>query len=155
MVIGLALLLMGCNKTAKTLAASNEPTEISDLKPSNFDVVNNIEGITMNIKKDMVSPTGLTVILENTTEEQCIYGKPYILEKKVNGNWYQVPVIKDNYGFEDIAYILAPKSSAEVTIDWEWLYGSLKPGEYRIIKDISIDSEEYNPRYLSAEFIIE
>lgn len=142
-IIGLIFLLAGYDKAVK------------NLKPTDFKTVNNIEGVTMKIKEGTVSPTGLTVILDNTTDKQCIYGKPFVLERKINGKWYQVPaVIKNNYGFEDIAYILSAKSNAEVKIDWEWLYGNLKPGEYRIIKDISIDSQEYNPYHLSAKFTI-
>ena len=60
-----------------------------------------------------------------------------MLEKKIKGDWYQVPTIIDEYGFNDIGYDLTPSSEAqEFKIDWDWLYGKLDPGEYRLIKNI-------------------
>jgi len=79
------------------------------------------------------------------------------LEKKISGSWYQVPVvIEGNYGFDAIGYELASGGHGEWAVDWEWLYGSLETGEYRIVKDI-LDfrgSGEYDTYYLAAEFVI-
>lgn len=42
----------------------------------------------------------------------------------------------------------------ELDINWEWLYGKLNPGKYRIVKVISgvVDGVEH---YITAEFVIE
>ena len=51
------------------------------------------------------------------------------LKKEFQGNWYQVPIIIDQYGFNDIGYELPPSENEEFTIDWDRLYGNLDTGE--------------------------
>lgn len=127
------------------------------LKPSAFDVVNNLEGVEMEIEENTVTPTGLTVIFNNETDKECIFGEYYILEKNVDGNWYEVPVIIDGvYAFESIGYNLEPSKTRTWSVNWEWLYGNLDPGEYRIVKDVLIFREagDYDKHFLTAEFVI-
>ncbi|MBU9711892.1 immunoglobulin-like domain-containing protein [Evansella tamaricis] len=111
----------------------------------------------MIVKEGTVSSTGLTVIFENNSDKQCIYGEYFLLEKKMEGRWYQLPVTLDgNYGFNDIGYDLNPSDAREWAVDWKWLYGSLDTGDYRIVKDI-LDFREagdYDKYYLTAEFTI-
>lgn len=137
--------------------ASSRPDEATDWEPTNFQTVNNIDGITMTVKEGAASATGLTVTFENNYGGQCIYSESFWLQKKIDGKWYQVPVVFDgDYAFEDIGYSLDAGSSGEWTVNWEWLYGSLDSGEYRIVKDVlvSTDLGEYDTYYLAAEFIL-
>ncbi len=112
----------------------------------------------MIVKEGTVSSTGLTVIFENNSNKQCVYGEDFWLEKKIKGRWYQVPVALDgNYGFSSIGYDLASSDVKEWTADWDWLYGSLDTGEYRILKDI-LDfrkAGDYDKYHLTAEFTID
>jgi hypothetical protein len=105
-----------------------------------------------------VTATGLTLLFENSSDKQYTYGDPFLLEKKMHGKWYQVPIeMEENYGFNDIGYELDAAGRSEWEVDWEWLYGSLDSGEYRIVKDL-LDVREpgdYNTHYLTAEFTIE
>lgn len=99
----------------------------------------NFDDVTMTVEKGTITSTSLTVAFKNNSSSQCLYGEYFGLEKGINGIWYQVPVIIDgNYGFNDIGYKLASKEESEWTVDWEWLYGSLNTGKYRIVKDIQI-----------------
>lgn len=126
-------------------------------EPATHETVNNFDGVTMTSKEGTVSSTGLTVVLVNNSGVPCIYGEHFGLEKKIKGSWYQVPVvIEGSYGFDDIGYDLAPGENREWAVDWDWLYGHLDPGEYRIVKDISDfrGSGEYDTYYLAAEFTI-
>lgn len=136
---------------------SNNPIELTDWNPSTYETVNNFDGVTMTVKEGTETPTGLTVVLENSTDRECIYGEYFDLEKKINESWYTVPVsIDGNYGFSSIGYGLSSGDEREWSVDWNWLYGSLKPGEYRIIKDI-LDfrgTGDYDTYYLAAEFTI-
>jgi len=65
-------------------------------------------------------------------------------------------VIKQNVGWDEMARILPAKGSSEEAVDWEWLYGSLDQGEYRIIKELLVMQEagDYKSYYLAAEFVI-
>lgn len=80
-----------------------------------------------------------------------------MLEKKINGLWYEVPVaIKGNYGFKDIGYRMTSNQDKEWKVDWKWLYGSLNAGDYRIVKDVSDfrKTGDYDTYFLAAEFAI-
>ncbi len=50
-----------------------------------------------------------------------------------------------DYCFETIGYIPNDNNEVKYTIDWEWLYGELPVGNYRLLKNI--DSQ-----YISIEF---
>ena len=132
-------------------------SQISDMEFTTYETVNNFTDVTMTVKEETISPTDLTVVFENNSDNHCIYGEFFALEKKIKGKWYQVPVtINGNYGFNDIGYELTSGEKEEFKVDWEWLYGSLDAGSYRIIKDIldfrsTGDFDEY---YLAAEFTI-
>jgi uncharacterized cupredoxin-like copper-binding protein len=136
---------------------SNQSAETIDLEPTEIETVNNFPGVNMTVKEGTFSSTGLTVVFENKSDKQCIYGEYFLLEKKIGESWYQVSVIIDgNFGFDSIGYNLAPGESKEWEVDWKWLYGTLEPGEYRIIKDI-LDfrgTGDFDTYYLAAEFVI-
>jgi hypothetical protein len=149
------LLVTGCvnQLSANTAEGSDTFSESTD----STEPVNNLEGVVMTVKEGTVSPTGLTVVFKNITENELLFGEFYILEMKTDDGWYQVPVAFDgDYGFNSIGYILDPDSSREWSVDWEWLYGSLEKGEFRIVKDI-LDSNgvgRYETYYLAAEFTL-
>lgn len=167
MIISLAL-LVGCRnysngistletKKSVTETASSQLSETTAWKPTAYETINNFDGITMAVKEGTASSTKLTIAFKNNSSSQCIYGEYFGLEKKINGRWYQLPVAIDgNYGFNDIGYDLASGDHKEWSVDWNWLYGSLDKGEYRIVKDI-LDfrsTGNYDTYYLAAEFSI-
>jgi hypothetical protein len=136
---------------------NTEEFDITDSKLTPYETINNFAGVTMIVKKGTESPTKLTVAFENNSNSHCIYGEYFCLEKKINSRWYQAPVTIDgNYAFNTIGYNLDSGDSDERVVDWNWLYGSLETGEYRIVKDM-LDfrgSGDYDTYYLNAEFTI-
>jgi hypothetical protein len=167
LAISLAL-LSGCgnynDKTSateaeKTLtkATSSQSIDKTNSKPTPYKTVNNYDNITVTIKKGTLSPTGLTLVFENDSNKDCLYGEMFELEKKINGGWHQVPVVMDdNYGFDAIGYSLASGEDSEWAVDWNWLYGSLDAGEYRIVKTILVfrGTGNYDEYPFAAEFVI-
>ncbi|WP_456276875.1 immunoglobulin-like domain-containing protein [Bacillus sp. AK128] len=152
MVIGFTL-LSGCQSDN-----SDQSIKTTDWKPTTYETVNNLDGVTMIAKEGTVSSTGMTVIFENSSDKQCTYGEQFLLEKKIEGKWYQVPVVIDgNYGFNDIGYGLASSDVSEWDVDWSWLYGNLDNGEYRIVKYI-LDfrkAGDFDKYHLTAEFTVD
>lgn len=164
------LYIVGCtnydNTTEKELYeptnTSTPSTLTTDWQPSIYDNVNNLDDVIMTIKEETLSPTSLIVAFQNNSNSECAYGEYLHLEKKINGNWYQLPVtIEGNYKFNDISYDLSSEPNSEWTVDWEWLYGSLETGQYRIIihvndfkKPKDWESGDYDTYYLAAEFVI-
>jgi len=167
MAISLAL-LAGCSNSGNSISsrgtestltetASSQSANTTDWKPTPYETVNNFDGVTMSVKKGTASSTKLTVAFKNNSKSKCIYGEYFWLEKKINGRWYQVPVAIDgNYGFNDGGYLLASGDDGEWAVDWNWLYGSLDTGEYRIVKNIADfrGPGDYDNYYLAAEFTI-
>ena len=134
-----------------------DSTETRDWESTQYDTVNNFDGVSMTVKEGSISPTKLTVIFENNSNKQGVYGEYFSLEKEIEGDWYQVPTIIDEYAFSDIGYELGPSEIEEFTIDWDSLYGSMDTGKYRIVKDISDfrGAGDYDKYYLAAQFIID
>lgn len=114
------------------------------------------EGISMSVNKDSITANGAVITLENTSDKDYQYGDPYYLQNYKDGIWYVVPYIIEDFGFHDIAYGVEKNGKSEFAIDWNWLYGSLEPGEYRIVKDIMDfrDTGDYDVYTLTGEFTI-
>jgi len=106
-----------------------------------------------------VTPGGLTVHFrqyDKRDTEELTYGEGYQLERLEGSDWVEVPQIIDNGGFNDIGYILPSEGESEIETSWEWLYGRLSPGTYRITKSIvDVRKVGNNPLYLlKAQFVI-
>ena len=135
---------------------STQSDKTTNWKPTTYEIVNNFDGVTMDVKEGTVSPTGLTVVFKNNSDSEGLYGNNFSLEKKIDEKWHQVPTIISDYGFDGEGYSLPSKEDSEWNTSWEWLYGSLDMGQYRIIKDI-LDfrgTGDYDKYYLAAEFTI-
>lgn len=140
------------------LGCGSEATDRADWEPTLYETVNNLEGVTMVVKKGSISSTGLTVTFKNSSDRHCVFGEDFLLEKEIEGSWYQVPITLDeNYGFNAIGYDLAPSEVKEWTVDWDWLYGNLDTGKYRIIKEMLDyrDTGDYGKYHLANEFNID
>lgn len=146
-----SFLLVACGN------GNGDSTETKDWESTQYDTVNNFEGVSMTVKEGSVSPVELTVIFENNSDKQGIYSEEFLLEKEIKGDWYQVPPILDEYGFTEPGYELPPSEIAEFTIDWNWLYGNLDTGKYRVVKGISDfrGTGDYDEYYLAAQFTID
>ncbi|KAB8138059.1 hypothetical protein F9U64_06665 [Gracilibacillus oryzae] len=144
--------------TLLSACGSDQVVETKDWDPTIYESVNNLDGVTMIVKEGTVSSTGLTVTFENTSDKRCIYSEDFLLEKKIEGTWYQVPFVPGtSYGFNEPGYELDSSNASDWTVDWEWLYGRLDSGEYRIVKGI-LDVREpgdYDEHHLTAEFAVD
>ena len=94
-----------------------------------------VENVTIQISD--ISSSGANLVITDTNPEPYVYGEWFKLQKEVNGQWQDVPPVVDNYGFHEIGYL--PNNKGEVTfvINWEWLYGKLPAGTYRIFKEVN------------------
>ena len=109
-----------------------------------------------------VMPAGLTVHFRQYDRRDCgelIYGEGYHLEVLNGDTWEDVPTIIEDWAFTDIGYTVPAEGESEEEINWEWLYGKLAPGTYRITK-VLMDSDRNDPSVnvpaypLTAQFVI-
>ena len=115
-----------------------------------------VDPVTMNIKD--LTTSGLTMVIKNHTNNEYTYGEGFGLERKENGKWVAVETINGCY-VNAIAYGLEAKHEIERKENWEYCYGKLPKGQYRITKDF--DDSTYNAEsmsgksyFISAEFTI-
>ena len=115
-------------------------------------------GVMMDVRH--VTPTGLTVHFRRYDSEykgEMTYGEEYTLERLNNDVWEPVPTVIGDGGYNDIAYIIEPDGESKIETDWEWLYGKLSPGTYKITKSVMTELKEGDslPKYtLSAQFML-
>lgn len=108
--------------------------------------------ITMEVKQGTLTTSSATIIMTNKTDEEYTYGEPYHLEIKHNDSWHILELEPNNDMFFTMpAYSLKAGESVEKEYNWEYGYGKLKKGTYRLVTDFS---KEQNEIYVAAEFTI-
>lgn len=115
---------------------------------SNIEITN--EDVLLSIKQDTLTSTGVTIILENTSDNDITYGSDYEIEKYENNAWYKIDV---ELYFTSRAFNLASNDSVELNLSWKSSYGKLKPGKYRIIKNYNYTKS--TSLYTAVEFEID
>ena len=108
-----------------------------------------------------ITATGLTVHFRQYDERETgtlVYGEEYWLEYLEDNSWIRVPTIIDAYGFNDIGYIIPKTGESSLEMEWEWLYGKLSSGTYRITKPVTHSKNYgdgvYTTYQLTAQLII-
>ena len=137
---------------------------LSGCSSGNASTLTNSEGsqipeIALSVSLKNISPTGATLVFDqydaDAPKGRLEFGSEFVIEVLKNGEWDRAPIaIEGNYGFNLIAYILPCEEITELEVEWGWLYGELKPGEYRIRKDIDdfIESGAYDSYTVYARF---
>ena len=112
-------------------------------------------GITLSVTD--VTPTGLTVVFKqsggNPTGE-LMTGSYYRLENKDKELAY---IVEGDVAWTAEAYMIQKDEEIKMQVNWEWLYGTLEPGTYRIFKEVTDfrGPGDFDEREYSAEFTVE
>ena len=142
LIVFMVALLSGCGKKPNG-------------KISTYTMTN--DKVAISVKKGTVTKKGLTLVMENKTDDRFNYGAEYHLEKKYNKKWYVIEP-KDKIIFTSMAYEVEAKQTKEIKFDWEYGYGELSKGKYRLVKymyklkDAPIDDSK--KIFVAAEFNI-
>ena len=124
-----------------------------ELVKSNYKELNGPEGVTLTVKEDTLGKSGATLVFQNDSDTEYIFGSAFEIEKMESDVWYKQPTITEGF-FNQIGYSLLPNGAAEIETDWEWLYGKLDKGKYRIIKTIGEKGNRDSDYDLSVIFTI-
>ncbi len=95
-------------------------------------------GVTVTLRD--ISNVGANLIIRREDDddgEEVIYGEAYIIQQQVDGEWQDVETVPDNYGFPMVGYNVHSGEKVSIYYNWEWLYGALEPGEYRMVWNVS------------------
>lgn len=114
-------------------------------------------GITLTVKN--VTSKGLTLVCEQSGGEsigELFSGSSYSLSRYVEGNWETIEYLpKDTeVAWTDEAWIIPLEDTVEWDVNWEWLYGELAAGKYRMSKPVMNLSEpgDFNTAVHFVEF---
>ena len=105
-----------------------------------------VENVTMTVSD--VTPAGATVEIRDDNREPFVYGSWFQLQREKDGVWYEVKTKLSDYGFDEMGWLTDNRGRLTMTVDWEWLYGKLPQGHYRILK-------QAGPHTIAGEFTVE
>lgn len=117
--------------------------------------------VEVNVKKENLSRTNLTLEIKNNTDMYLLLGDDEV-EYKMFGGWYRM-VPKRVFVSNLVTKPIAPWETFEINYSWKNEFGRLSFGEYRLVVDAhfgatSEEQEENNSfiqrrdLYLSYEF---
>lgn len=117
-------------------------------------------GITLSVKD--VTPKGLTVVFNQSGGElsgSLETGSYYSLERYEDGEWTEVETEPADMEimWDMMAYMISMGNETEMETSWEYLYGELPAGIYRIGKEVTEfrGPGDYDKAMFYAEFILE
>lgn len=112
--------------------------------------VNALEGVSIVIQEDTISPTGFTYEIDNQSGQDLSYGQDYSVQKEKDGKWY---TLEGNPIPVTLEMLWASAGSTNThEVNWEAGYGKLKKGHYRLVKSLATEEAGY---WFAAEFNIE
>ena len=113
----------------------------------------------IQLSANNITPTGITLEckqLDGEATGDLQTGSYYFLEEEINGEWIKRETLTPESGiaWDDMALIITMNDTVMWNIDWEWLYGVLEDGSYRIGKEVTDfrDIGDYDTKTYYANF---
>lgn len=123
------------------LVSSYYPADLYGVSSGIADLDNRQEQWGITLTAENISHSGATIVCSQSEGENVFElntGSFYIIQKLVETGYVDVEYLPQEYdiGWTSEAYIINKGGSTTWDINWEWLYGKLPAGEYRIGKEI-------------------
>lgn len=106
-----------------------------------------------------VTSSGLTLVCKQSGGQptgDLQTGSYYFLEKHIDNRWLPVEMLPSEHkvAWTEEAWIIPMDDTTQWDVDWEWLYGELPVGHYRISKEITDfrDTGDYDESSYYANF---
>ncbi len=114
--------------------------------------VNALDNVTIFMEK--YADTHGDVEYVNHSGKELQGGQWFVVQRQVSGEWYNL--VSAEVAFEDIAYILPDGETTVIPVKWEYMYGELPAGEYRIVTKVHDYRApgDFDVYYLAEEFEI-
>ena len=111
-----------------------------------YNLDSEIEELSLMVSAVRISSTKATIKFHQYDSEKAgelSSGVDFRIEKKEGNSWEEADiVVEGDYGFNSVAYLIAADDVTEYEYDWEWLYGSLDVGEYRICINVTDQKDD-------------
>lgn len=119
----------------------------SSINTINYNYVNNghiidYNQVSLSIKPNTLSRYGATLVITDTSENKNSFNKWYRIDKKENTEWIELETLNSNVNiYEENSFFTDSNGILEFKMDWSNLYGELKNGIYRIVKENNLTVE--------------
>ena len=118
--------------------------------------LNEVKHVRMDLVDGTLTSTSATIRITDYSRGKYTYGSLYRIDEYKDGEWREVKSICDNCAFDLMAYYPDVNGHLEFKLNWNRIYGKLKKGKYRIVKDaIEGNGENLKKYYFSVEFNLE
>ena len=107
-------------------------------------------GISIEIKEGTLTNTGATVIITDKSEKKNRYNDWYTIYKKGIGRWIN---LSSGKVWSSRSYITDENGRLELDCKWEYGYGKLKKGTYRLVQGVEM-AEDNSNKIVYVEFQI-
>ena len=101
----------------------------------------------IQLDAENVTSSGLTLVVTQVgtiPDGTLTTGQPYFIQKKENNNWIPLEPLLEAWGWTTEAWLISMNDTARWDVSWEWLFGKLQSGQYRIGKDIYLETVSGN-----------
>ena len=144
------LSVVGCSSETDGDAIENDQ---NDEMTSKWGVILEAENVTAN---------GLTIVCNHSGGEnvaELSTGSYFVIQKSEETGWGDVEYLPQEYElvWTAEAWMIQKEGATQWDVNWEWLYGELPAGEYRIGKEIMNfrGAGDYETEMLYAGFVID
>ncbi len=117
---------------------------------NNESKITSFKDVKFSIEKDTLTPSQATFIIENKSTQEISFGEEYFLEKRSKNKWHELDTINDLFVNQPL-YKLKTNEQFSKKLNWEYAYGKLPKGTYRLVKEIQVNKKA---KYIIAEFTI-
>lgn len=135
------VLLASCEaRSVGIIGGADAPTSVIVGKSGDEDSSLNTDKWGITLHAENVTTTGLVLKIKQfggNSSGELQTGVEYFLETNVDDEWQRVdtktgqPLV-----WNAMAYMIKKNDITEMNIDWQYAYGELKPGFYRLKKEI-------------------
>ena len=110
--------------------------------------------VDMTVKEGTLTKSGATVVIKETKDYDITYGYPFWIEKynSTLGDFEKLEETKEGCAFILPAFGVTPDKPLELEQGWSCMYGELDKGLYRLVKNVSFESD--NPITKDKEYYI-
>ena len=115
-------------------------------------------GLSLSVKN--VASAGATLVISQSSGSpsgELWYGPAYKIQSLNGDTWEDVPYVTEaDVEWTEEIYMVEMDTDCEIVLSWDWLYGNLPEGQYRIVKEFMDfrSSGDYDKENYYADFDI-
>lgn len=138
----IGVLIVVCILFAINMFILENLCEVEESNRANREIANKVlvntkslDNVSMKIKEGTLTRKGATITIYDGNIEHFAYHDKFRIECFENGEWKELPFIS-NRDFGEYGVTPRKESYIEMQQNWEYYFGELKNGKYRLRKSV-------------------